>query len=61
MPRQLNLTYHNNMIIVNTQGKYKGCDGGIYPYASTFVEGNGTKDLWDYIQYLEQKLKEARE
>jgi hypothetical protein len=59
MPQPLNLSYCNNIIVVQTQGKYKGYDGEMYPYASTYVEGTGVKDVWDYIQYLEQKLKEV--
>lgn len=27
------------------------------PYASTYVEGIGAEDIWDYIKYLESKTK----
>ena len=59
MLKLLNLSYRDNKIIVQSQGQYKGCDGEMHPYACTFVEGAGAKDVWDYIQYLEQKLEKG--
>jgi len=59
MLQQLKLSYCDNKIVVHSHGEYKGCDGEMYPYTSTSVEGVGTEDIWDYIQYLEQKLKEV--
>jgi hypothetical protein len=55
--KSIKLEFKNNKIIVHKQGEYKGCDGQMYPYASTHVEGTGAKDIWDYIRYLESKTK----
>ena len=57
----MKLSYKNNKIIIHQQGNYKGCDGEMYPYATTSVEGLGTEDLWNYIKYLESKICDLEE
>lgn len=54
--KSIKLEFKNNKIIVHKQGEYKGCDGQMYPYASTHVEGTGAEDIWNYIRYLESKV-----
>jgi hypothetical protein len=54
----LKLSFEKNTIIVHNQDTYKGCDGEMYSYAATYVEGSGAEDVWNYIKYLENKVKQ---
>jgi hypothetical protein len=50
-----------NTIVIQKLGTYKGNDENKYPFAATYVEGNGVKQLWNYMKIRKEKTNERND